>query len=88
MKNGQTYFKNLERVKHISSYKTDILDFLIEIYSIQSCTAITRNGVTRKKEYKKIKAYKKSVEKKPTDKKYLLILDLKPFRSGSKESIL
>ena len=34
MKNGQTYFKNLERVKHISSYKTDILDFIIEIYSI------------------------------------------------------
>ena len=34
-----------------------------------------------KKKYRKIKAYRKSVSKEPTDKRCLLILDLKPFRS-------
>ena len=36
----------------------------------------------KKKKYKKIKAYRESVQKKPTVtvKRYLLILDLKPFR--------
>ena len=35
----------------------------------------------KKRKYKKIKAYRISVEKEPTVKKCLLILDLKPFRS-------
>ena len=34
-----------------------------------------------KKKHKKIKAYRKSVYKKPTVKRCMLILDLKPFRS-------
>ena len=34
-----------------------------------------------KKKYKKIKAYRKSLEKEPTVNSFLLILDLKPFRS-------
>ena len=47
---------------------------------MQGCTATTTHGVTRKRN-KKIKAYTKSVYKKPTVKRCLLILDLKPFRS-------
>ena len=35
----------------------------------------------KKKKHKKIKAYRKSVQKKPTVKGCLLILDLKPFKS-------
>ena len=35
----------------------------------------------KKKKYKKVKAYMKSVYKEPTVKTYLLILDLKPLRS-------
>ena len=35
----------------------------------------------RKKRHKKIKAYRKSVQKEPSVKMCLLILDLKPFRS-------
>ena len=35
----------------------------------------------KKKKRKKIKAYRKSVLKEPTVKRYLLILDLKPLRS-------
>ena len=35
----------------------------------------------KKKKLKKIKAYRKSVYKKPKVKRCLLILDLKPFRS-------
>ena len=35
----------------------------------------------KKKNHKKIKAYRKSVQKEPTFKMCLLILDLKPFRS-------
>ena len=35
----------------------------------------------KKKKYKKIKAFRKSALKKPTNKRWLLILDLKPFRS-------
>ena len=40
------------------------------------------------KKKEKIKAYRKSVQKKPTVKRCLLILELKPFRSQSKKSIL
>ena len=35
----------------------------------------------KKKKYEKIKAYTKSAQKKTTVKRYLLILDFKPFRS-------
>ena len=35
----------------------------------------------KKKKHKKIKAYRKSVQKEPTVKRCLLILDLKSFRS-------
>ena len=35
----------------------------------------------KKKKHKKIKAYRKSLQKEPTVNKSLLILDLKPFRS-------
>ena len=35
----------------------------------------------KKKKHKKIKAYRKSVKKEPTVKRYLLILDSKPLRS-------
>ena len=35
----------------------------------------------KKKTHKNIKAYRKSVQKEPTVKRVLLILDLKPFRS-------
>ena len=35
----------------------------------------------KKKNRKKIKAYRKSLQKEPTIKRCLLILDLKPFRS-------
>ena len=35
----------------------------------------------RKKKYIKIKACRKPIYKKPTDKRCLSILDLKPFRS-------
>ena len=38
----------------------------------------------KKKKHKKVKAYKKSVKKEPTVKRYLLILDLKPLRSQVK----
>ena len=41
----------------------------------------------KKKKYKKIKAYRKSLKKKPTVKRRLLILDLKPFRSKVKEKL-
>ena len=34
-----------------------------------------------KKKHKKIKAYRKSLQKEPTVSRGLLILDLKPFRS-------
>ena len=34
----------------------------------------------KKKKHKKIKAYRKSLKKKPTVKRHLLILDLKSFR--------
>ena len=34
----------------------------------------------KKKKHKKIKAYRKSLQKEPTVNKSLLILDLKPFR--------
>ena len=40
----------------------------------------------KKKKHKKIKVYRKSVQKEPRVKKCLLILGLKPLRS--KESIL
>ena len=42
----------------------------------------------KKKNHKKITAYRKSVYKEPTVKRGLLILDLKPLRWWSKESIL
>ena len=51
------------------------------IYSIQDWAATTGQGVTKKKKHKKIKVYRKSVQKESTIKKFLLILDLKPFRS-------
>ena len=35
----------------------------------------------KKKKHKKIKAYRKSLQKEPTVNRCLLILDLKPFRS-------
>ena len=35
----------------------------------------------KKKKHEKIKAYTKSAQKKTTVKRYLLILDFKPFRS-------
>ena len=35
----------------------------------------------RKEKYKKVKAYRKSAEKEPTVKRYLVVLDLKPLRS-------
>ena len=35
----------------------------------------------KKKKHKKMKAYRKSTSKKPTFKRCLLILDLKPLRS-------
>ena len=38
----------------------------------------------RKKKHKKVKAYRKSVQKEPTVEKSLLILDLKPLRSKFK----
>ena len=45
-------------------------------------TVITRHGWSYKKtNYKMIKAYKKAVQKEPTNKMCLLILDLNPFRS-------
>ena len=47
---------------------------------MQGRTAATRHGVTRKRSTKKITAYRKSVFKEPTVKRYLLILDLQPLR--------
>ena len=38
----------------------------------------------KKKKHKKIKAYRKSIQKEPTVQRCLLILDLKPFRSQVK----
>ena len=38
----------------------------------------------KKKKHNKIKAYRKSVYKEPTVKRFLLILDLKSFRSQAK----
>ena len=38
----------------------------------------------KKKKHKKITAYKKSVQKEPTVKRFMLILDLKPLRSQVK----
>ena len=38
----------------------------------------------QEKKHKKVKAYRKSVQKEPTVEKYLLILDLKPLRSKFK----
>ena len=35
----------------------------------------------KKKKHEKVKAYRKSNQKEPTVKRYLLILDLKPLRS-------
>ena len=55
--------------------------FLIGIHSMQGCTAITWHGVTKKKKHRKIKAYRKSVQKETTVKRCLLILDLKPLRT-------
>ena len=46
---------------------------LIGIHSMQDWTAITRHEVTRKRNTKKITAYRKSVYKEPTVKGYLLI---------------
>ena len=54
--------------------------FLFGIHSLQGWTATTRHGVTRKKNHKKITAYKKSVYKEPAVKRCLLILDLKPLK--------
>ena len=48
---------------------------------MQGWTATTRHGVTGKEAQKKITGYRKSVEKEPTIKRCLLILDLKPLRS-------
>ena len=42
----------------------------------------------KKRKHKKVKAYRKSIKKEPTVKRYLLILDLKPQDHRSKESIL
>ena len=47
---------------------------------MQGRTTTTRHGVARKKKYKKIKAYRKSLQKEPTVNRCLLLLDLKPFR--------
>ena len=35
----------------------------------------------KKRKHKKVKAYRKSIQKEPAVKRYLLILDLKPLRS-------
>ena len=35
----------------------------------------------KKRKRKKVKAYRKSIQKEPTAKRYLLILDLKPLTS-------
>ena len=55
--------------------------FLIGIHSMQGWKATTRHEVTKKKKYKKVKVYRKSVKKEPTVKRCLLILDLKTLRS-------
>ena len=56
--------------------------FLIGIHPMQGWAATTRHGVTRST--KRITGYSKSVEKEPTVKRYLLILNLKPLRSKVK----
>ena len=48
---------------------------------MQGRTATTMYGVTRKKSTKKTTGYRKSVQKEPTVKICLLIMDLKPLRS-------
>ena len=42
----------------------------------------------KKKKDKIIKAYMKCVYNKPTDRRYLIILDLKPFRPYIKENVV
>ena len=51
------------------------------MHSVQGRTAFYEAWSYIKNKYKRIKAYRESAKKKPTVKKYLLNLDLKPFRS-------
>ena len=55
--------------------------FLIGIYSMQGRTATARHGVTRKANTKRLRHTENHFRKKPTVKRCLLILDLRPFRS-------
>ena len=50
------------------------------IHSAQCRTVTTRHGATRKRR-KRLKAYKKAIEKEPTVKRCMLTLDLEPFTS-------
>ena len=53
---------------------------------MKGSSATKKHGVTRKRR-KRLKPCGKPVWKEPKNKRCLLILDLKPFRSRSKESI-
>ena len=61
--------------------------FLIGIHSMQAWTATTRYGVTRKRRIKRLKhtgnLFRKNLQ---LQLRYLLILDLKPFRSQRRAS--
>ena len=66
----------------ISRDKAEVADFLKKfgIHSIR-LNSHCKAWCYKKKKHKNIKAYRKSVKKEPTVKRFLLILDLKPFRS-------
>ena len=64
----------------------DLQSSIFSILFCQGCfTATARYGVTRKGSRKGCKEYSKADYKEPKEKKCLLTLDLKPFRSQIKE---
>ena len=65
----------------ISMKKSEVRFFFFNCDSLHaSLNSHYKAWSYKKKKHKKIKAYRKSVQKEPTVKRCLLILDLKPFR--------
>ena len=79
------WYPNVHCVPSWDLLKYILKIFLIGTYSMQGWTATMRYWLQKKQ--KTIKAYQKSVKKKPTVKRYVLNLDWRPFRSYVKGNL-
>ena len=74
------YFKKLHKVPYETAYKRRHFVFNWDSLHARLSSHCKARSYKEKK-HKKIKAYRKHLQKEPTINRCLLILDLKPFRS-------